>query len=43
VLFALERDHFISAVTGHARSTQAADGVIDERLGRAPAGARVSG
>jgi hypothetical protein len=34
-LLALERDHFISAVTGHIRSHQAADTMIDSRLDRA--------
>jgi signal-transduction protein with cAMP-binding, CBS, and nucleotidyltransferase domain len=36
-LLALDRDHFISAVTGHGRSSQMADDVIERRLG--PAGA----
>jgi len=31
-LLALERSHFISAVTGHRRSHEAADSVIEERL-----------
>jgi MFS family permease len=31
-LLALDRDHFISAVTGHGRSTQMADDVIESRL-----------
>lgn len=31
-LLALDRDHFISAVTGHGRSSQVADGVIENRL-----------
>jgi MFS family permease len=35
-LFALERDDFIAAVTGHAPSREAADSVVAERL---PAGA----
>jgi len=33
-LLALERDAFITAVSGHDRSTQMADGVIEERMGR---------
>jgi predicted MFS family arabinose efflux permease len=33
-LFALERDHFLQAVTGHPQSIEAADGVVEERLGR---------
>ena len=32
-LFALDRDDFLPAVTGHADSTQAADAVIGSRLG----------
>ena len=36
-LLALDRDHFIGAVTGHRRSSQMADDVIEGRLG--PAGA----
>jgi hypothetical protein len=36
-LLALDRDHFIGAVTGHHRSSQVAGDVIDGRLG--PAGA----
>ncbi|MBA3365983.1 MAG: MFS transporter [Actinobacteria bacterium] len=32
-LYALERDEFIAAVTGHAPSMEAADGVISARLG----------
>lgn len=32
-LFALDRDDFLPAVTGHADSTQAADSVIGSRLG----------
>jgi MFS family permease len=35
-LYALERDEFITAVTGHAASAQAAESVIESRLG--PAG-----
>jgi MFS family permease len=31
-LLALERDHFISAVTGHRRSDQAAASVVEDRL-----------
>jgi MFS family permease len=38
-LFALERDDFIAAVTGHAPSAEAADAVVATRLGRLrPAG-----
>jgi MFS family permease len=32
-LFALDRDHFLPAVTGHAGSAEAADAVIGSRLG----------
>ena len=32
-LLALERDEFIAAVTGHAPSREAADAVVDTRLG----------
>jgi CRP-like cAMP-binding protein len=39
-LLALERDAFITAVTGHGRSTQMADGVIAERLKRPLSDAR---
>jgi CRP-like cAMP-binding protein len=35
-LYALERDAFLAAVTGHATSREAADGVVAARL---PAGA----
>lgn len=38
-LYALERDVFIAAVTGHAPSASAADAVIVSRLGSASAGA----
>jgi MFS family permease len=38
-LYALERDDFIAAVTGHAPSAQAADAVIAVRLGRLRTGA----
>ena len=31
-LLALDRDHFIGAVTGHVRAREMADGVIDDRL-----------
>ena len=34
-LLALERERFIGAVTGHRRASEAADGVIDDRLGGA--------
>jgi CRP-like cAMP-binding protein len=32
-LYALERDDFLAAVTGHAGSTQAAEAVVGARLG----------
>ncbi len=32
-LYALERDEFLGAVTGHAESVKAADAVIANRLG----------
>ena len=32
-LYALERDEFLSAVTGHAESAEAADAVVASRLG----------
>jgi MFS family permease len=35
-LFALDRDDFLPAVTGHAGSSQAADAVIGSRLGVSP-------
>ena len=35
-LFALERDDFIGAVTGHAASAEAADAVVSARLGATP-------
>jgi CRP-like cAMP-binding protein len=35
-LWALERDDFIGAVTGHARSLEVAGEVVGERLGYAP-------
>jgi MFS family permease len=38
-LYALERDDFLAAVTGHAPSAEAADSVIAARLGSAGAGA----
>ena len=38
-LLALERARFIGAVTGHRRSSEAADDVIDDRLGGANVGA----
>jgi MFS family permease len=38
-LYVLERDDFIAAVTGHAPSKEAADAVIEARLGSAGAGA----
>ena len=34
ILFALERDEFVSAVTGHPASLEAADAVVAARLGR---------
>jgi CRP-like cAMP-binding protein len=37
-LYALDRDQFIGAVTGHAASRDAADVVIGERLGALRAG-----
>ncbi len=39
-LLALDADHFIDAVAGHGRSSQAADGVIEHRLPRDPGPAR---
>jgi hypothetical protein len=36
LLLALDRDEFVGGVTGHRRSVQAADVVIDARL--APSG-----
>lgn len=41
-LLALEREDFIAAVTGHARSAEAADAVIAGRLGSVRAGAGVA-
>jgi MFS family permease len=35
-LFALERDDFVAAVTGHAGSTEAAEAVVGARLGMSP-------
>ena len=32
-LYALERDEFLSAVTGHAESAEAADAIVSSRLG----------
>ena len=32
-LYALERDEFLSAVTGHAASREAADAIVSSRLG----------
>lgn len=37
-LLSLERDEFVSAVTGHAESAAAADAVVGARLGRLPGG-----
>ena len=37
-LFALERDEFIAAVTGHAPSAEAADAVVMQRLAAARTG-----
>ena len=37
-LFALDRDDFIAAVTGHAASAETADSVISTRLGSARPG-----
>jgi hypothetical protein len=31
-LYALERDEFLSAVTGHAASAEAADAIVSSRL-----------
>lgn len=42
-LLALDREHFIGAVTGHRRSSQTADGVIESRLRPAGLGATDSG
>ncbi len=42
-LYALERDDFIAAVTGHAPSAEAADAVIAGHLGSASAGAAYRG
>lgn len=39
-LLALDADHFIDAVAGHGRSTQAADSVIERRLPRDPGSPR---
>jgi hypothetical protein len=35
-LMALDREQFISAVTGHVRSREAADAIVDSRLGGTP-------
>ncbi len=35
-LFALERDDFVAAVTGHAGSTEAAEAIVGARLGMSP-------
>ena len=35
-LFALERDDFLAAVTGHAASAEAAEAVVGARLGMSP-------
>ena len=32
-LYALDRDEFLSAVTGHAASREAADAIVSSRLG----------
>ncbi len=39
-LLALDAEHFIDAVAGHGRSSQAADSVIEHRLPRDPGSAR---
>jgi MFS family permease len=39
-LLALDADHFIDAVAGHGRSSQAADSVIEHRLPRDPGSTR---
>jgi hypothetical protein len=39
--FALDRDAFLSAVTGHSPARVAADAIIDDHLARTPDGARV--
>jgi len=39
-LLALDAGHFINAVAGHGRSSQAADGVIEHRLPRPPSSTR---
>ena len=40
-LYALERDEFIAAVTGHAPSIEAADAVVSQRLATARTGLAV--
>ena len=35
LLLALERDDFLAAVTGHARTPEAADALLRERVGAA--------
>jgi CRP-like cAMP-binding protein len=38
LLFALARDDFVTAVTGHRRSEEATDAVVSARLARSPGG-----
>ena len=38
-LFALDRDEFLAAVTGHAASIEAADGIVASRLSELKPGA----
>ncbi|MEA2151593.1 MAG: hypothetical protein QOD69_3423 [Solirubrobacteraceae bacterium] len=38
LLFAIGRDDFLAAVTGHARAVEAADDVVGARLGASPVG-----
>jgi MFS family permease len=43
LLFALDRDDFLGAVTGHARAAEAADAVVEDRLAPPPAPAAGTG